>query len=228
MSNSEATMAKRKRKMTPDERAELKEFRRRSDENLRRLRELVELGLPEPGIRLARIARLLFDTGAVSQRGFVHGVGAPVRACRAAAEADGEHDARTLPRADDRVVDALRAMEEVPLAKRALLALDDGQRLAGEHEEILLVVLVVVHRHRLAGAEDGDVDPELLEIRRALEACALELAEKASALAVPPLGSARVEDEPALSFRDESVLGRNELRLGNHQLLRAVRSRRRQ
>jgi len=44
MSNSEATMAKRKRKMTPDERAELKEFRRRSDENLRRLRELVELG----------------------------------------------------------------------------------------------------------------------------------------------------------------------------------------
>ena len=30
--------------MTPDERAELKEFRRRSDENLRRLRELVELG----------------------------------------------------------------------------------------------------------------------------------------------------------------------------------------
>jgi hypothetical protein len=44
MSNSEATMAKRKRKMTPDERAELKEFRLRSDENLRRLRELVELG----------------------------------------------------------------------------------------------------------------------------------------------------------------------------------------
>ena len=37
-------MAKRKRKMTPDERAELTEFRRRSDENLKRLRELVELG----------------------------------------------------------------------------------------------------------------------------------------------------------------------------------------
>ncbi len=38
-------MAKRgKRKMTPEERAELMEFRRRSDENLRRLRELVELG----------------------------------------------------------------------------------------------------------------------------------------------------------------------------------------
>ena len=37
-------MAKRKRKMTTEERAELAEFRRRSDENLRRLRELVELG----------------------------------------------------------------------------------------------------------------------------------------------------------------------------------------
>lgn len=30
--------------MTPEERAELTEFRRRSDENLRRLRELIELG----------------------------------------------------------------------------------------------------------------------------------------------------------------------------------------
>ena len=37
-------MARRKRKMTPEERAELAEFRRRSDENLSRLRELVELG----------------------------------------------------------------------------------------------------------------------------------------------------------------------------------------
>jgi len=37
-------MAKRKRKRTPEERAELTEFRRRSDENLRRLRELVERG----------------------------------------------------------------------------------------------------------------------------------------------------------------------------------------
>lgn len=30
--------------MTPEERAELTEFRRRSDENLRKLRELVERG----------------------------------------------------------------------------------------------------------------------------------------------------------------------------------------
>lgn len=37
-------MAKRKRKMTPEERKELAAFRRRSDANLRRLRELVEQG----------------------------------------------------------------------------------------------------------------------------------------------------------------------------------------
>jgi hypothetical protein len=37
-------MAKKKRKMTPEERAHATEFRRRSDENLRRLRELVEQG----------------------------------------------------------------------------------------------------------------------------------------------------------------------------------------
>jgi hypothetical protein len=39
-----ATMARKKRKMTPEERAELAEFRRRSDENLGKLRELVERG----------------------------------------------------------------------------------------------------------------------------------------------------------------------------------------
>jgi hypothetical protein len=37
-------MARKKRKMTPEERATAAEFRRSSDENLKRLRELVELG----------------------------------------------------------------------------------------------------------------------------------------------------------------------------------------
>jgi hypothetical protein len=37
-------MAKKKRKMTPEERAELADFRHHSDENLRRLRVLVERG----------------------------------------------------------------------------------------------------------------------------------------------------------------------------------------
>jgi hypothetical protein len=37
-------MARKKRKMTPEQRDELAEFRRRSNENLERLRELVERG----------------------------------------------------------------------------------------------------------------------------------------------------------------------------------------
>ena len=75
-------------------------------------------------------------------------------------------------------------MHEVPPAERTLLALDDGECLASEHEEVLLVVLPVVHRHRLAGLENSQVDADLLEIRCALEARALELAEHAAAL--PP------------------------------------------
>ena len=102
-------------------------------------------------------------------------------------------------------------MDEVPLPQRALVALDDRKRLAGEHEEVLLVVLPVVHRHRLAGPENGEVDPELLEIGCALEPRALELAEDAAALALPPLRLAGVDDEPALPLRDATVLGRDEL-----------------
>jgi transposase len=45
---SEAKMKKRpKKKMTPEERAELAEFERRSDANLRRLHELVDRGWTE-------------------------------------------------------------------------------------------------------------------------------------------------------------------------------------
>src|SRR6185503_20343057 len=83
--------------------------------------------------------------------------------------------------------------------------------------EVLLVALPVVHRHRLAGPEDGEIDPELLEVERTLEAGALELAEHAAALALPPLRVACAKDEPALSLRDEAVLGAHELRLGRHR-----------
>src|SRR6266536_749101 len=144
-------------------------------------------------------------------RGFVHGVGAPV----------GPH--RAVAGADDHMARPGRAVHEVPLAERALLTFDDGQRLAGEHEEVLLICLPVVHRHRLAGRENGEVDPELQEIGRVLEACALELAEDAATLAFPPLRLARIEDESALPLRDKSVLGRHELRLRTHRPATAIR-----
>ncbi len=108
-------------------------------------------------------------------------------------------------------------MYEVPLSQRALFPLDDQQRVTAEQEEILLVAFLVVHRHRLARTENSEVDPELQEIRRALEARALELAQRPATPALPPLCFARVEDEPALPFRNTSVLCRDKLRLGNHQ-----------
>ena len=131
-------------------------------------------------------------------RHLVNRVRAPVGACRAVSSARGEHDARPVSGADEHVVRPGRAVDEVPPPERALLTLEDRERLAGEDEEVLLVVLPVVHRHRLAGAEDGDVDPELQEVRCTLEACALELAERAAARAFPPLRLAGVQDEPAL------------------------------
>ena len=107
-------------------------------------------------------------------------------------------------------------MHEVPLAQRVLFTFDDRQRLSGEQEEILLIGLAVIHRHRLARAKHREVDPELQEIGCALEPGTFELAEDAATLALPPLRLARVDDEPALPLRDKSVLGRDELRLGNH------------
>jgi hypothetical protein len=55
-------------------------------------------------------------------------------------------------------------VKEIPLPQRTLLTLDDQQRLAGEHEEVLLIVLEVVHRHRLTRPEASKIDPELPEV----------------------------------------------------------------
>jgi hypothetical protein len=77
------------------------------------------------------------------------------------ASADREHERLPLARDDDRVVDAGRAVEESQrLSGRAL---NDECAFAGEDEEVLLRVLAVVHRHRLAGLEDVEVDAELRE-----------------------------------------------------------------
>jgi hypothetical protein len=55
-------------------------------------------------------------------------------------------------------------VHKVPLSQRTPLALDDEQRLAGEHEEVVLIGLPVIHRHRLAWREDVEADPELREV----------------------------------------------------------------
>jgi hypothetical protein len=89
-------------------------------------------------------------------------------------------------------------VEEVPRLHTPLFVFDEQQALAGEHEEALLRVLAVIHRHRLTGREHRDVDPDLPERGLALEAC------EGAHLSVEPTRIARVEHEPAFAFGDEA------------------------
>ena len=116
----------------------------------------------------------------------------PSPGCRlTVSRADGQDDAGPVPGAHDHVVRPGRAVHEVPARERALLALDDQQRLADEHEEVLLVGLPVVHRHRLAGLEHDQVDADLQEVRLAFEAAAAPVPRG------DPARLAGVQDEPA-------------------------------
>jgi aminodeoxyfutalosine deaminase len=166
----------------------------------------------------------------VAQCGLVYRVGAPVRRRgqrsvggamhRVFACADGEDDARAGARADNRMLCASRAMEEVPPPQRPLLALHDGERLAVEQEEVLLIAFPVVHRQRLARVEHRQADSELRKHRPR----ASETRPFAAAVPHAPLGLPRVQDEPALPDRQESVLRLLERRLRNHrEHRRAVR-----
>jgi hypothetical protein len=92
-------------------------------------------------------------------------------------------------------------MDEVPGPQAALLALDEQQALAGEDEEVLLLVLAVVHARGLAGREHADVDPEAREALVPLEA-----GERAEGPVEPPLRLAGVHDEPPLAYRNEARL----------------------
>ena len=128
------------------------------------------------------------------------------------ARADPEHDARPVSGPDDHVLRPGRAVHEVPLAQRSLLALDDQQSLAGEHEEVLLVGLPVVHPDRLARPEHEERDPDLRELGVAFEAKRLP-----APLAIPPARLLRVQDEPAFAHGHEPEIGLFERRLGNHR-----------
>jgi hypothetical protein len=65
------------------------------------------------------------------------------------------------------------------------------------YEEVLLSVRTVVKTPGLAGLEDADVDPELLEPRLALEDC-----PRAELLVLEPAGLLRIDDEPTVVFGD--------------------------
>jgi hypothetical protein len=69
----------------------------------------------------------------------------------------------------------------------------------------------VVHRHRLARLEKGEVDPELPEPR-----LALEIARRAKTTPLPPLRLAYVENEPTIALRDKAAFRLDKLRLNDH------------
>ncbi len=101
-------------------------------------------------------------------------------------------------------------MDEVPGLQRSLIALDQEQALALEDEEVLLLVLAVVHARGLAGLEDADIDPELREASVALEA------GEGTEVAVQPARLLRVQHEPAFSTRGKAAVFALEPSFRNH------------
>ena len=101
-------------------------------------------------------------------------------------------------------------MDEVPRLQPLLRSLDQQQALAAEHEEVLLLVLAVIHARGLTGLENADVEPQLGEALISLEAGV------GAELAVEPARVAHVEDEPARSSRGKPALSGLKRSLGNH------------
>src|SRR5436309_835581 len=111
-------------------------------------------------------------------------------------------------------------MDEVPGAQAPLLPLHEQHALAGEDEEVLLLVLAVVEPVRLPRRQNVQPDAELRELglpalKRALRAGRLLLA----AFRGQPLGVAHVHDEPAIARGRESRAVVLEPRLGHRATL---------
>src|SRR4051794_1213353 len=166
----------------------------------------------EARVRLVRIGGLALGARVVAGRRLVEGGAAPAGAALMLSRADRDDDARAGARTDDDMAHPRRAVHEVPRLQRPLLALRDQERLAGDHEEVLLVCLPVVHGHRIAGIEHEDVDADLREVRVGVEAH-----HPAARPAVVPDDITRVDDEPALALGGESALGLLQPGLGHHR-----------
>ena len=162
--------------------------------------------LGERRVGLARGRCLGLHSGCVTQRE----LGARVDDVSARPRADGQDRARPVPGADEHMLRPCRAVDEVPRAQPSFLALDQQETFAAEDEEVLLVVLAVVHAGRLAGHQDADVDPELWEAHVSLEAGV------GAEVPIVPGGVLRVQHEPALALGHEPGVGLPQRRLGNH------------
>ena len=117
--------------------------------------------------------------------------------------ADHEDHAGPVAGADGDVVGPGRAVQVVPLAHAALLALDDREAFARQDEEALLGALGVVAAVGLARHQHVGPDPELREagVRGA------EVAPDAQVGIALPARLGEVEDEPAVALDDLAGLG---------------------
>src|SRR4051794_36266159 len=165
----------------------------------------------EARVRLFRIGRLPRGAHVVSHCGLVDLVAAPALAVLVLPRPDSHDHARAVAGTDDHMAHLGGAVDEVPLFERTLPPLGDQQRLSRHDEEVLLVGLPVVHGHWVARIQHEDVDPDLFELRVAVEAH-----HAPPRAAVVPDDVARVDDEPAFAFGGEAVLRLLELGLGNH------------
>ena len=160
-------------------------------------------GLREPRVGLGWRKAVSVDACAVPNRRRVHRVRRDPLA-----GADREHDRGLVTRADDHVLRARRAVEEVPRAQWTLLTFDDEEALSAEHEKALLSGLLVVHRHRLSRRQDVEVDTEVVE-RRVVSSFEPTVATE---LVVEPRRVAGVDDEPAVALRNPA----DDIRSGGH------------
>jgi len=137
---------------------------------------------------------------------------APVLARGLVSGADRKHDARTVARPNDHVAGPGWAVNEVPRPQGALNALDDQQARVGEHQEVLLVSLPVIHRHRLSRGAHTDVRADLGERR-----VALELTHSRTIRHVKPASVAGVEYKPALARGHHARRAALELCFASHR-----------
>jgi adenosine deaminase len=101
-------------------------------------------------------------------------------------------------------------VNEVPCLHRPLLPLDHQQRLTGENEKVLLLVLSVVPARGLARLQHADVDSELREGGVAFEPGV------GAEHALEPAGLAGIENEPALALRRKAGADALERSFRNH------------
>jgi hypothetical protein len=107
--------------------------------------------------------------------------------------------AGSLSCADHHVLRPGREVDEVPLTENALDAVDDEDAFTREHQEVLLLVLAVVHGVRLPRLEHVNIDAVPREARVALEPAV------ATQLVVACPGSvAGIDHEPTLSLGDKA------------------------